>query len=138
MTAPAADTPAHTTPAKPAKFVALAWIAFAFGIAGLAGSPIIILNNVTAILAGVGVILGIIALFGTNKILAAISTAMCIAAIVITVQVQSSVVSELDKIGDQFEQDMNTSNQQFQREMDKLDKQMEQQQGNAPAPGFGG
>lgn len=90
--------PPHQAPPKPAKFGALAWSSLILGIVGILGSPIIFLNNVTAIAAGLGLILGIIALFGTKKILALIGVGLCIAAIAITVSVQNAMVEEIDEI----------------------------------------
>lgn len=90
MTAPIAAVPAQ-------KFSGLAWTTLILGIVGLVGSPIIIFNNLTAIAAGVGVVLGIIALFGTRKILAGSGLALCIAAIVVTVVVQQAAVEEFDR-----------------------------------------
>lgn len=83
---------------KPAKFGALAWTALILGIVGVIGSPIIFLNNLTAIVAAVGVVLGIIAIFGSKRILAIIGTCLCIAGIAITVVVQQQAVEELDEI----------------------------------------
>ncbi|GAA3842489.1 hypothetical protein GCM10022243_06130 [Saccharothrix violaceirubra] len=83
---------------RPQRFGALAWTALILGIVGLMGSPIIFFNNLTAIAAGVGVILGVIAFFGTKKILAAIGTILCVGAIVVTVSVQSTFVEKLDEI----------------------------------------
>lgn len=84
------------TPAR-TKFSGLAWTALILGIVGLVGSPVIILNNVTAIAAGVGVILGLIAVFGSKKVLAVIGTALCIGAIAVTVAVQNAAVAELNE-----------------------------------------
>jgi hypothetical protein len=83
---------------KPAKFGALAWTALILGIVGVVGSPILILNNLTAIVAAVGVVLGIIAIFGSKRLLAIIGTCLCVAGIAITVVVQDQAVEELDEI----------------------------------------
>jgi hypothetical protein len=88
-------TPAQT------KFSGLAWSAFILGVVGLVGSPIIIFNNLTAIAAGVGLVLGLVAVFGSKKALALIGTALCIGAIVATVAVQKAAVDDLnEKIDD--------------------------------------
>jgi hypothetical protein len=92
--------PPPVAPPKPARFGALAWTALILGIVGVVGSPIIIFNNLTAIAAFVGLVLGVIALFGTRKILAIIGVVLCVAAIVFTVVAQQSAVAELDKILD--------------------------------------
>ncbi|GAB2839696.1 hypothetical protein [Lentzea nigeriaca] len=93
--------PPPVAPPKPTRFGALAWTALILGIVGVVGSPIIIFNNLTAIAAFVGLVLGIIALFGTRKILAAIGVVLCVLAIVFTVVAQQAAVKELDKILDQ-------------------------------------
>lgn len=71
--------------AKPTKFGALAWTALILGIVGVVGSPIIIFNNLTAVVAGVGFVLGFIALFGTKRIVAVIGVVLCVLGIVFTV-----------------------------------------------------
>ncbi|QFZ23358.1 hypothetical protein [Saccharothrix syringae] len=85
-------------PPKPSRFGALAWTALILGIVGVVGSPIIILNNLTAVAAGVGLVLGVIALFGTRKVLAVAGTALCVLAVVFTVMAQAAAVKELDEI----------------------------------------
>ena len=79
------------------RFGALAWSALILGIVGFVGSPIIILNNLTAVGAGVGTVLGVVALFGTRKVLAGIGVVLCVAAIVFTVMAQGAAVAELDR-----------------------------------------
>lgn len=88
---------------RPGKFVGLAWSSLILGIVGLVGSPVIIFNNITAIAAGVGLILGIIALFGSKKIVAGIGVVLCVAAVAVTVVVQQNAVEELDRITDEFD-----------------------------------
>ncbi|SEQ68854.1 hypothetical protein SAMN05216188_104319 [Lentzea xinjiangensis] len=97
---PPAYAPPPAAPQKPARFGALAWAALILGIVGVVSSPIIILNNLTAIAAVVGLVLGVIALFGTRKALAVIGVVLCVAAIAFTVIAQQSAVEELDKILD--------------------------------------
>ncbi|OLT45217.1 hypothetical protein BJF85_02200 [Saccharomonospora sp. CUA-673] len=63
----------------------------------------IIVNNVTAIAAAVGFVLGIIGLFGTKRIVAAIGVVLCVAAVTITVLVQQHTVEELDRIARDFD-----------------------------------
>ncbi|MDQ7802622.1 hypothetical protein Q5425_02690 [Amycolatopsis sp. A133] len=106
MTAPYSPPPAgfpYATPAparKPAKFAALAWTALILGIVGVVGSPVIFLNNLTAVVAAVGFVLGGIALFGSKKILAAIGVVLSVLAIVFTVIAQNAAVEDLqDKLG---------------------------------------
>jgi hypothetical protein len=85
-------------PPKPTRFGALAWTAVILGIVGVVGSWVIFLNNLTAIAAFVGIVLGVIALFGTRKVLAAAGVVLCVLAIVLTVVAQQAAVEELDKI----------------------------------------
>ena len=92
--------PPPVAPPKPTRFGALAWAALILGIVGVVGSPIIFFNNLTAIAAFVGLVLGVIAVFGTRKILAIIGVALCVAAIAFTALAQQSAVRELDKILD--------------------------------------
>ncbi|HEX8870589.1 MAG TPA: hypothetical protein VF821_33290, partial [Lentzea sp.] len=75
-------------PQKPTRFGALAWSALILGIVGVVCSWVIFLNNLTAIAAFVGLVLGVIALFGTRKVLAGIGVLLCVAAIVLTVVAQ--------------------------------------------------
>ncbi|WP_330269999.1 hypothetical protein OG205_21975 [Lentzea sp. NBC_00516] len=90
--------PPPAAPQKPTRFGALAWAAVILGIVGVVGSWVIFLNNLTAIAAFVGIVLGVIALFGTRKVLAAIGVVLCVLAIVFTVVAQQAAVEELDKI----------------------------------------
>lgn len=90
----------QVTPQKPTRFGALAWTAVILGIVGVVCSWVIFLNNLTAIAAFVGVVLGVIALFGTRKILASVGIVLCVLAIVFTVVAQQATVEELDKILD--------------------------------------
>lgn len=83
-------------PAVP-KFSGLAWTALILGIVGVVGSPIIIFNNLTAVFAGVGVVLGVIALFGTRKMLAGVGVALGVAAISFTVMAQDTAMEELGR-----------------------------------------
>ncbi|GAA1216614.1 hypothetical protein LY12_002137 [Prauserella alba] len=106
FTPPGAQGPAPQSPGmqqKPAKFVGLAWSSLILGIVGLVGSPVIIFNNITAIAAGVGLVLGIIALFGSKKVVAGIGVVLCVAAVAVTVVVQQNAVEELDRITDEFD-----------------------------------
>lgn len=85
-----------TPPAtKPRKFAGLAWSALILGIVGVVGSPIILFNNLTAIAAMVGVVLGVIALFGTRKIVAGIGVGLSVAAVAFTVIAQQAVTEQI-------------------------------------------
>jgi hypothetical protein len=92
--------PVHAQPpvAPQTRFGALAWTTVILGIVGVVGSWVIFLNNLTAIAAFVGIVLGVIALFGTRKVLAGIGVVLCVLAIVLTVVAQQAAVKELDKI----------------------------------------
>lgn len=79
------------------KFRGLAWAGLILGIVGVCGSILPIFNNLTAVAAFVGLILAIIAVFGTKKVVAAIGAALCVLAIVLTVVVQAALAEQLDK-----------------------------------------
>jgi uncharacterized membrane protein YccC len=49
------------------KFSGLAWTALVLGTVGLVGAPVIIFDNPTAIAAGVGVVLGLIAISAAGR-----------------------------------------------------------------------
>ncbi|MDX8146232.1 hypothetical protein SK854_29250 [Lentzea sp. BCCO 10_0061] len=95
---PPVYTPPPAAPQRPTRFGALAWAAVILGIVGVVGSWVIFLNNLTAIAAFVGIVLGVIALFGTRKVLATVGVVLCVLAIVFTVVAQQAAVEELDKI----------------------------------------
>ena len=95
---PPVYAPPPAAPQKPTRFGALAWTAVILGIVGVVGSWVIFLNNLTAIGAFVGIVLGVIALFGTRKVLATVGVVLCVLAIVFTVVAQQAAVEELDKI----------------------------------------
>ena len=90
------STQAQPAPA-PHRFGALAWTALILGIVGIVGSPIIFFNNLTVVVAAVGVVLGIIALFGTRKVLAALGTALCVAAVAFTLAAQNAAGDAFDR-----------------------------------------
>lgn len=103
-------TPVQTSvQVRPTRLAALAWTALILGIVGIVGSPIIFWNNLTAVVAGVGLILGIIAMFGSKKLLAAIGIALCIAGIVFTVLAQEAVVKTLDDLGKNLGKNLGSS-----------------------------
>lgn len=83
------------------KFGGLAWSGLIIGIIGICGSPLPILNNLTAVAAFVGLILGIIALFGTKKVVAGIGVTLCVLSIAATVAIQAAMVREIDKAFDE-------------------------------------
>ena len=79
------------------KFRGLAWAAMILGIVGICGSILPILNNLTAVAAFVGLILGIIAVFGSRKVLAAVGIALCVLGIVVTVVAQGIMLDQFNK-----------------------------------------
>lgn len=90
---------------KPASKVVPAWLAFSFGIVGVIGIPLPILNNATALLAAAGVICGAIALFGSRKAIAGTGLVLCLGGVIGTVAIQAHWSKELDKIGDNVVRD---------------------------------
>jgi hypothetical protein len=88
-------TAATSLPAK--RFVGLAWSSLILGIVGIVFSPLPVINNVSALIAVVGIILGLIALFGSRKILAGGGVALCVLAVVFTIVKQNHDVAALDK-----------------------------------------
>jgi hypothetical protein len=62
------STPTTTTGASRPKFVGLAWSSLILGIVGVVFSPLPIINNISALIAVVGIVLAGIALFGSRKL----------------------------------------------------------------------
>jgi hypothetical protein len=83
--------------APPAKFVGLAWSSLILGIVGVVFSPIPIINNLSAMAAVVGLILALIAVFGSRKVLAGIGATLCVLAIVFTIVKQNHDAAALQK-----------------------------------------
>jgi len=89
------------------RHVALAWSALALGVVGgaaagvgaVVGSSIAYLGILTIGIAGVGALLGLIALLGTRKALAGIGVVLCAAAIVFTVMSPVVVLAAADDGG---------------------------------------
>lgn len=80
------------------KFRTITILGFVFAAIGVAGIPIPILNNMTAILAGMGVVLGLIGLFGSKKIMAAFAVILAVGGIAGTVAIQNHWSHEIDRI----------------------------------------
>ncbi|MFN2496944.1 MAG: hypothetical protein ABR608_13715 [Pseudonocardiaceae bacterium] len=99
-------TPQAQPAPAPHRFGALAWTAVILGIVGIVGSPIIFLNNLTAVVAAVGVVLGIIALFGTRKVLAGVGVALSVAGIAFTLVAQGAATEEFDR---EFDREFNST-----------------------------
>jgi hypothetical protein len=78
-----------------ARFSGLAWTALILGIVGVVGSVLPIFNNLTALAAAVGLVLGLIATFGTRPMLAVTGATLCVLAIVFTVIAQNRTVAAL-------------------------------------------
>jgi hypothetical protein len=89
--------PAPTNP--PPKFAGLAWSSLILGIVGVVFSPMPIINNLSALIAVVGIILALIALFGSRKVLAGIGAGLCVLAIVFTVAAQTALTKGLSGQG---------------------------------------
>ncbi|PZS21634.1 MAG: hypothetical protein DLM61_27690, partial [Pseudonocardiales bacterium] len=66
------------------------------GIVGCVFSIVPILNNLSAMAAVVGIILGFIAIFGTRRMLALIGAVLCVLAVVFTVLAQQSTVAAIN------------------------------------------
>lgn len=80
----------------PPKFVGLAWSSLILGIVGLVFSPLPIVNNISALVAVVGIVLAFIAVFGSRTWLALIGGGLCVLAVVATVAKQDHDVKQLD------------------------------------------
>jgi hypothetical protein len=96
------EQPSYAPPpfaARPGKFVGLAWSSLILGIVGVVFSPMPIINNVSAMIAVVGIILAFIALFGSRKLLAGIGAGICVLAIVFTISKQNHDVAALSGQG---------------------------------------
>lgn len=90
-------------PAAPrARLVVPAWLGVSFGIAGVVGIPVIFLNNLTALLAVVGLICAVIALFGSRKLLAVLGLVLCLGGFVGTLAIQAHWSNELDRIQEEI------------------------------------
>jgi hypothetical protein len=93
--------PAHLRGAPASRrprFGALAWSALVLGIVGVAGSQILVANLLpVAVVAGVGAVLGVVALFGTRKLPAGVGVVLSVGAIVVIVLAQGAAVAEPDR-----------------------------------------
>jgi hypothetical protein len=67
------------TPTPP-RFTRLAWASLILGIVGSVFSVVPILDIMTMLGAIVGIVLGVVALFGSRKVLAGIGAALCLLA----------------------------------------------------------
>lgn len=94
----------HLAPARPARHVALAWVGFALGLAGTVLIPVPILNNVGALMGVAGLVISLIALFGTKPWLAGFGLLLAGIAIVGTVAIQKQWTEELDQLQDQLDE----------------------------------
>lgn len=73
-------TTAPTVIAAPERFTRLAWTSLILGIIGVAFAVVPILDIMTMLGAIVGIVLGVVALFGSRKVLAGIGAALCLLA----------------------------------------------------------
>src|SRR5689334_19690172 len=85
-----------TPSAQPARFVGLAWSALILGIVGIVFSPLPIINNISALVAVVGIILGIIGLFGSRKMLSVTGIGLGVVAVAFTIAKQNHDVAALN------------------------------------------
>jgi hypothetical protein len=92
---PAAPMPKAKNPRK-----GMAITALVLGIIALAGSPIPILNNATIICGFIGLVFGIIALFGTHRVMTISGVVMAIAGIAIGLVLQAQWGRQLGQISD--------------------------------------
>lgn len=111
-----------TPPAERHRFSGFAVTALVLGLVGLLGSFLPIINNLTAIGAGVGLVLGVIALWGTRKVMAAFGVALCVAGIIATVAIQAAWANELE----QLDRDLQEQQQMTEKYLDGLEDCAEQ------------
>ncbi|MEB3368457.1 hypothetical protein [Saccharopolyspora mangrovi] len=95
-----ARTPTETPHAAPPKrkWGGLAWSALVLGALGLCGSVLQVLAGVTAVVALAGLVLGVLALFGTRKIVAGLGAVLCGLAIAAAIVPHGLVAAELDEV----------------------------------------
>jgi hypothetical protein len=85
------QAPKPGIPRRPHAAVTLAgpaWASFALGVLGTLTASIAYANDVTAIAAMVGALLGVFALFGTKKRVAGAGIALCVTAVAFTMMVE--------------------------------------------------
>ncbi|GAA4016934.1 hypothetical protein GCM10022247_45160 [Allokutzneria multivorans] len=80
----------------PTRFGGLAIASLVLGIVGVCGSPVLLLNNVTAVAAAVGAVLGAIALSGSHKVMAGFGVGLSVLGIVFTLVAQNAAVRALE------------------------------------------
>lgn len=85
------------------KFVALAWIAFSFGIAATVLIPIPILNNAGAFLGVLGIIVAFVAVFGSKRGVAIAGLLLSIIGLVGTILIQQHWGRKFDEIKREFD-----------------------------------
>lgn len=83
--------------------------AVVLGIVALAGSPMPIVNNATIIAGFIGVVFGIVGLFGLHRVMAGAGVVLTIAGIAIGLALQAQWAAELDTIDRQLNQGMTTA-----------------------------
>lgn len=80
------------------RLVRAAWVALALGVVSVCGSPVVFLNNMTAMLGIVGAGIAAFALFGNRRLIAAGALALCVAGVVATVMFQRHWGDQLDRV----------------------------------------
>lgn len=94
---PAAETMPAPKKRKPRKGMAVA--ALVLGVVALAGSPLPILNNATIVCGFIGVVFGVIGLFGRHRIMTISGLVLAVAGITIGLVLQAQWGRQLDQIG---------------------------------------
>ncbi|MCP3800871.1 hypothetical protein NLX83_16520 [Allokutzneria sp. A3M-2-11 16] len=88
----------------PTRFGGLAIASLVLGIVGVCGSPILLLNNATAVAAAVGLVLGAVALFGSKKVMAGFGVGLSVLGVALTLVAQNAAVRELEGSDQRVEQ----------------------------------
>lgn len=95
---PVPAVPASLSGSTSVKSGFVAWSALVLGAVGVLGSPVLALNKATALAAAVGLILGILALFGARPVLAFAAVILAVAAMVFTVGAREPAFEEFHRI----------------------------------------
>ncbi|SDN50923.1 hypothetical protein [Allokutzneria albata] len=82
----------------PTRFGGLAVASLVLGVVGVCGSPVLLLNNATAVAAAVGLVLGAVALFGSKKVMAGFGVGLSVLGIALTLVAQNAAARELEGI----------------------------------------
>jgi hypothetical protein len=88
--------PWHASPGPPAKFVGFANAALILGIIGVVFAIVPLLDVLTMQGAIVGFVSGIIAMFGSRKVVAGIGTVLCVLAVIFTSLIMNSSTTSMN------------------------------------------